>query len=494
MKKINWSALKKKLPHFEDKRQTKALVNIVRFFAVMLILTIVAMGVSGAAIPKVELAHPASGEIIQQISGSGQICAYGTKNVTAPAGISVQQVLVSVGQAVTPEDVLAQFNLDEINDQLERETQNLHTMQLKLEQLNTKVTVDSSSVKNAQNAYNWAQDDYQTQKAEGQSSVQQAQNALNQALGTQQQAQNGLDEIKARQPAPTQEEIDAAQDAVNSATASVQSAQAALDNAVTSSNDKLTQAQRAIENAQIALDSAKKQNTQQSQDMDFTNRQNQIDAVTEQLDIADEKKLIGSLQTLQKSGGKLYSPASGVVMGLSIQPGVATQSNQGVLISDPSGGWYISATFLEQDVVDLQSGLSAAIDMGHDRTVQASVTSVSKADQNGNVEVRVNIPADAQNIVQGKTVSVTIQKSKNNYSSILPIEAIRIDASGEFILVMEEKNTVLGLQNTLVKIPVQVLDKNTVSAAVQAPVAANTQVVLTSDKPVGNGDRVRVTK
>ena len=58
------------LPHLfaDDARQRSALVRTVRFFAAMLVLTLVARGASGASLPVVTTAVPSRGTVVQSVT------------------------------------------------------------------------------------------------------------------------------------------------------------------------------------------------------------------------------------------------------------------------------------------------------------------------------------------------------------------------------------------------------------------------------------------
>ena len=60
------------------------------------------------------------------------------------------------------------------------------------------------------------------------------------------------------------------------------------------------------------------------------------------------------------------------------------------------------------------------------------------------------------------------------------------------MLAAEAQNTVLGLQNVLVRLPVTVLEEGDTTVSVSGPLDTTTQVVVTSDKSVQAGDRVRI--
>lgn len=88
-----------------DERQ--ALKRIVVFFAVMLILTLVARGTSSAIRPVVTTQQAKAGTISQSVQSSGSITASSVLSVSLPEGIVLDNILVKEGQSVVEGQTLA---------------------------------------------------------------------------------------------------------------------------------------------------------------------------------------------------------------------------------------------------------------------------------------------------------------------------------------------------------------------------------------------------
>lgn len=75
-----------------DPKQAERLGTVVKFFAVMLILTLTARGIAGASMPRVTLGQASAGSITQSSTASGTISVQGGTPLTAPEGLLVAQV------------------------------------------------------------------------------------------------------------------------------------------------------------------------------------------------------------------------------------------------------------------------------------------------------------------------------------------------------------------------------------------------------------------
>jgi hypothetical protein len=94
---------------------------------------------------------------------------------------------------------------------------------------------------------------------------------------------------------------------------------------------------------------------------------------------------------------------------------------------------------------------------------------------------------------EGNIASFTIIKRSKQYQQTIPLQAIRMDANQvNYILVIRESNTSLGNELTAYRINVTILDKDYRTAAVEAPVSPEDNIIISSNKNIEEGDRVRI--
>ena len=77
-----------------DPLQLHRLGNIARFFAALLVITLVARGTAGATIPIVTVQTPGSGTVSKSVLTNGTISYAGGQPFTLPEGLLVLQVPV----------------------------------------------------------------------------------------------------------------------------------------------------------------------------------------------------------------------------------------------------------------------------------------------------------------------------------------------------------------------------------------------------------------
>ena len=74
----------------------------------------------------------------------------------------------------------------------------------------------------------------------------------------------------------------------------------------------------------------------------------------------------------------------------------------------------------------------------------------------------------------------------------MPASAVRQESGGPYVLALEEQNTLLGLQNVLVSLPVTVLESGDNHRCGDRPAGPHDAGRVGSNKAVAAGDRVRV--
>lgn len=79
------------------------------------------------------------------------------------------------------------------------------------------------------------------------------------------------------------------------------------------------------------------------------------------------------------------------------------------------------------------------------------------------------------------------------YSCVVPLEALRMEDKQYFVLTVQETETILGKELTAVRTDVTVLEKNNTMAALKDDALnGSSQIILTSQKTVKAGDRIRL--
>jgi len=285
------------------------------------------------------------------------------------------------------------------------------------------------------------------------------------------------------------------EDAAGSVNSAVEQAQAAVQTAINRAYDNRQTAARRIEDAIASQDTAQQNHERSTQQAADTSAQNVINATTLELDITAQQSTVSTLVTLIANSGILYAEYAGAVS-FAMQAGDTTSSAPFVTLRDTTEGsfeahMHISRTEAERLTVGSESQVTTGGgNMFFTPTVTGVVSSISQPDDNDRVTITIALPDS--NWSAGQRVDAQIILSRANYDFSVPISAVHSDNSGYFLLVMEQRNTVMGLQNIVVRANVTVVASDNEMVSVMGPVDRNSQVITGSNKAISVGDRIRV--
>ena len=413
----------------EQSDDRRALKRIAIFFAIMLILTLIARGTSSAIRPVVTTGQASAGTIRQSVQASGSITAAGVQSVTLPEGTVLDTILVKEGQSIEEGQTLATCDMDELSAKLERTRASLHQSQAEYNQLVSNAVLDDTSVARTQQA-------------------------LLRAYEADQKAYDALEELRASEN-PDPEAISAAEQAADDAHWAAQQAEYDRDSALASYQEMV--------------------------------RQNNLSAQDVALDIKDKEAEISQLEALIDQQGVVSSPYTGVVASVETEAG--QQSSQALCtLYDTSKGYSFTCSLPSSQASDCQTGLSAVVTQG-DQTETATITAISENAENDTVDITIQL-ASADWRIGSAEAEVVL--SEQAYDLCLPNTAIHQDNQGNFVFLVEEKNTVLGAQPVLTRVPVNILEVGQSQSAIEGAISPKDSIVVQSTRSLDEGSKVRV--
>ncbi len=220
-----------------------------------------------------------------------------------------------------------------------------------------------------------------------------------------------------------------------------------------------------------------------------------IDTVTE-LTAEDEKSLkeleVKKYQDLVDAKGKIEAPSDGLVTKVAVSTGEITPEDTAIRISDQSAGYRFTAPISKDDARYLKAGDKISLVIGNDVTIDnLPITKLEASSENkDSFNVIADIPAKVTKISNFATMSVV--RESERYYTCVPLNVLHSDGDSYYVYAVTTKESVLGTETTVVKAEVQILDKNAEYAAIDGYFDWDQQFVLTSNKSLSDGDRVRI--
>ncbi len=461
-----------------DPAQAARLATVGRFFAAMLLLTLLARGLTGVSMPVVTLGQAASGTITRSSTVSGSIAVRGGTPLTVPEGLLVARVEATAGQSLAAGQAIARFDADSLARALAAQQALVGQMEVTVAQLSDPDTADSFALQQAQQQLERAYTDTETTWQKGEEDVAEARQ-------NRDEAQNALNALQ-NQPAATPESAEAErQQKIAAAQAELEAAEAALaaaEDAAATANDSAT---RNAQNYEDARNSAAHSYSQEAETVAKANAANRAQAAVTGAELQTARAELAALQALDAAGGVLTAPEAGTLTRLDLTAGQNSPGVAGLLAAADDGS---TLTFsLDADAAKLATtGTQVTVNQG-ERSVQAAVTALSQPGEDGSVQATVLLSGDGW---QAGAATVELKLNAGQYAQCLPATAVQTDSTGTFVYLVEEQATLLGRQNVLFRLPVTVEAQGDGMAAVSGSITG--QVVTGADKPLSAGAWVRV--
>ncbi|MCL2047859.1 MAG: hypothetical protein FWG87_03935 [Defluviitaleaceae bacterium] len=333
------------------------------------------------------------------------------------------------------------------------------------------------SLQNAEKAY---ADNQEREQENREKAIEQAQTKLEQARN---QAADSL--LSAAR---------AVENASYSVSEEVDRARTALETAITQAANSRNSAARQVEDATTSLNTAQRNYQNNLRQHETTTAQNNITLATLELDIAAKQEAVALIGEIIENEGILYSDVAGVVLAVQ-QAGRETTAAPVITVRDGDGGFEARLTVTQAQAETLAVGNESVVrtsggSMYYTPTVTGIISSIPQPDENGGVTLTIKLPQGNWSAGQRAEAQIVLTSGVYDYS--VPIAAIRSDNEGYFLYSIAQKNTVLGLQNEVVRINVTITARDSDNAAVSGGLGRDSSVIVSSNKAVTSGDRVRV--
>lgn len=274
--------------------------------------------------------------------------------------------------------------------------------------------------------------------------------------------------------AEAQSELDAAQAILEQADSlpSLTSAQSAVNLAVSG----LAQARRAYSEAQINDGIAADQAHDAVED-----RNQRMEDLREQIEKAEADMELT----------EVVAPSDGFVFNLSVGANDPLTKDMVTMQIIPNDATYsVSFKFDATAVQSFYQGMELTVDSYY---IDRCIVEVIRPDESNPRESRiVKCSLQGDWIWPGESITVTADRGNQNYDCVVPSSAVNEDNSGTFVYVIEESTSPLGKKYVVKRVSVTVEANSGAYCAISGENLDGNQIVTRSEKPLNDGDRVRL--
>lgn len=257
--------------------------------------------------------------------------------------------------------------------------------------------------------------------------------------------------------------------------AAVQTAGDAYEDAVLAANEAAVTAGRAVAAAGI------------SDASDSTLAVGEI--TVEQMELQLEK-----LERLLEADGRICAPSDGLITEIVVNIGERTADTPAVRMADLTKGYRFTAELTKEQETYIGAGDEVTLtDSRRNQLEQLTVESVAADGENEGVyEISVPLPDDTLEL--GAAAVLDYSSPSQTYAICVPLAALHLDERNQpYVLTYDEQDSVLGKELRARKVSVNILDQNESYAALaDGSISSQDEVIVSADKAVDDGSRIRL--
>ena len=280
-----------------------------------------------------------------------------------------------------------------------------------------------------------------------------------------------------------------------------------LEAALQEANAEVQTAQQAVNQAQNAYELARQEDAAQNTNAANAAQAALLGAEAAQVQVEQARKELERLLSYQAADGKICAVSDCTVLQVGVQAGAVTTGSE--IFVTGSGGFQLKGMVKAEDKEKLKVGAEVGVQLaaGKKKTVKIESIGMETGEiaEGGSGDDaagqgassmqtfwRASLPENT-NVGGGEQFTWSIEtSSEKEYDQIIPLSALREDANEAYCLVLSEEDRMLGTLQTAKRVPVTVLEKDAKSAAITSTLTNTDQVIVSSEKYVVEGDRVRL--
>lgn len=250
-------------------------------------------------------------------------------------------------------------------------------------------------------------------------------------------------------------------------------------------------ATRAVEDAETNVETANENDWIKAQKEQKEEELQKLDYELYEAELEEKNETVEALEMLLDRGGIVTSPVAGYAVAIGVEAGSITTGSEAVAIAVNDCSFQAFLTAEQAERIDLGDEISIRVSNRVEEVV-VPITGIGSMDEEGKIEITGVMPEGKYPI--GTVGTFRLTKKSKQYHQTIPINALHSDRNGSYyVLVPEEKNTVLGNELVARRIAITLIDKDYTKAAIEGAVST-VDIISGSNKNIEEGDRVRITE
>ena len=299
-------------------------------------------------------------------------------------------------------------------------------------------------------------------------------------------AETVLEAVREGKDFSTESAVSEAQAAIDTAREALNRARRESEDNQYSEEEELYAAGRAVETAQAALEDARRQ-------AEVLQKEGEIDRITCESERSDKEKSRAALQEILDNGGRLLAPAPGTVVRTLERGDKTKEGEDAVILSSADRGFVFEGKLDKDSARRFSAGDKGELHYKLDGSTQKAdveIHSISTPDESDQVLVTAVLPEGGY--TSGMQAQLFLSTKSETYQNCLPLTALRSDSGGDHVFVLRRQSSVLGTEWVIARVDITVKEKDSQMMYVDGALTYSDQVVISSNKIISEGDRVRI--
>ena len=299
-------------------------------------------------------------------------------------------------------------------------------------------------------------------------------------------AETVLEAVREGNDFSTESVVSEAQAAIDTAREALNRARRESEDNQYSEEEELYAAGRAVETAQAALEDARRQ-------AEVLQKEGEIDRITCESERSDKEKSRAALQEILDNGGRLLAPAPGTVVRTLERGDKTKEGEDAVILSSADRGFVFEGKLDKDSARRFSAGDKGELHYKLDGSTQKAdveIHSISTPDESDQVLVTAVLPEGGY--TSGMPAQLFLSRKSETYQNCLPLTALRSDSSGDHVFVLRRQSSVLGTEWVIARVDITVKERDSQMMYVDGALTYSDQVVISSNKIISEGDRVRI--
>ena len=299
-------------------------------------------------------------------------------------------------------------------------------------------------------------------------------------------AETVLEAVREGKDFSTESAVSEAQAAIDTAREALNRARRESEDNQYSEEEELYAAGRGVETAQAALEDARRQS-------EVLQKEGEIDRITCESERSDKEKSRAALQEILDNGGRLLAPAPGTVVRTLERGDKTKEGEDAVILSSADRGFVFEGKLDKDSARRFSAGDKGELHYKLDGSTQKAdveIHSISTPDESDQVLVTAVLPEG--DYTSGMPTQLFLSRKSETYQNCLPLTALRSDSGGDHVFVLRRQSSVLGTEWVIARVDITVKERDSQMMYVDGALTYSDQVVISSNKIISEGDRVRI--